>query len=100
MDPSTQLDMAVPAPSRPNGLTQWPQRPASQPVPPEATTKATGVGVRIRTIRTNKNTGETFSSAPRLSRTNGNSARPVLAVRIRIGRVENPIGPRIEGRAH
>jgi hypothetical protein len=79
---------------------QWPQRQPSQPVPPEATTKATGVGVRIRTIRTNRNTGETLSSVPRSSRTNGNSARPVLAVRIRIGRAENPIEPRIEGRAH
>jgi hypothetical protein len=67
------------------------------------------VGVRIRTIhtnhtnhtiRTNKNTGETLSSVPRSSRTNGGSARPVLAVRIGIGRAENPIEPRIEGGAH
>ena len=85
---------------------QWPQRQPSQPVPPEATTKATGVGVRIRTIhtnhtiRTNKNTGETLSSVPRSSRTNGGSARPVLAVRIGIGRAENSIEPRIEGGAH
>ena len=82
---------------------QWPQRQPSQPVPPEATTKATGVGVRIHTshtIRTNKNTGETLSSVPRSRRTNGSSDRPVLAVRIGIGRAENPIEPRIEGEAH
>ena len=88
---------------------QWPQRQPSQPVPPEATTKATGVGARIHTIRTihtnhtirtNRNTGETLSSVPRSSRTNGGSDRPVLAVRIGIERAENPIEPRIEGRAH
>ena len=84
---------------------QWPQRQPSQQVPPEATTKATGVGVRTRMIRMDmicmdKNNGEALSSVPRSRRTNGNSDRPVLTLHTGIACAENPIEPRIEGEAH
>jgi hypothetical protein len=79
---------------------QWPQRQPSQPVPPEATTKATGVAVRTRMICMDKNNGEALSSVPRSRRTNGNSDRPVLTLHTGIACAENPIEPRIEGEAH
>ena len=79
---------------------QWPQRQPSQQVPPEATTKATGVAVRTPMICMDRNNGEALTSVPRSKRTNGNSDRPVLTLHTGIACAENPIEPRIEGEAH